>query len=49
MPETPQPSPAWQKFIAYCREIGHGEIEKVKIMDGVPVLAEKVTQKTKFA
>ena len=42
-------TPVWQKFIAYCEEIGHGEIEKLKIQDGVPVLAEKVTQKTRFA
>ena len=41
-------SPSWTKFIEFCQRIGHGEIEKVKIADGVPVLAEKVTKKTKF-
>ena len=42
-------SPAWVKFMEFCARLGHGEIEKVKIQDGVPVLAEKVTEKTKFA
>lgn len=41
-------SPGWVKFIDFCKKIGHGEIEKVKIADGIPVLAEKVTEKTKF-
>lgn len=44
-----QVSPAWFKFIEYCKVIGHGEIDKLKIHNGVPVLAEKVVQKTKFA
>jgi hypothetical protein len=39
----------WLRFIRYCQDIGHGEIDKLKIADGVPVLAEKVVQKTKFA
>jgi len=33
----------------FCKAIGHGEIEKVKILDGTPVLAERVIEKTKFA
>lgn len=41
--------PAWIRFIVYCKTLGHGEIDKLKIQDGVPVLAEKVVQKTKFA
>jgi len=41
--------PAWVKFMDFCKSIGHGEIEKLKIADGVPVLAEKVIEKTKFA
>jgi hypothetical protein len=50
MTSQPLPvSPAWIKFIEFCKGIGHGEIEKLKIQDGIPVLAEKVTQKTKFA
>ena len=42
-------SPGWVKFIEFCKGIGHGEIEKLKIANGMPVLAEKVIQKTKFA
>ena len=34
--------PAWQEFIRYCRELRHGEIERLCIQDGVPVLAEQV-------
>ena len=41
-------SPAWVSFMGFCKRIGHGEIDKLKIADGVPVLAEKVTEKTKF-
>ena len=41
-------SPRWLKFMEFCKKIGHGEIEKLKIADGMPVLAEKVTEKTKF-
>lgn len=40
--------PAWAAFIRYCERVGHGEIEKLKIQDGVPVLAEVTTQKVKF-
>ena len=40
--------PAWQAFIRYCEQLGHGEIEKLKIQDGIPVLAEVTTQKVKF-
>jgi hypothetical protein len=32
----------------FCRTLGYGEIEKLKIQDGLPMLAEKVTQKVKF-
>ena len=48
---TPEvvPSKQWQAFIAFCRELGHGEIQVLKIQDGVPVLAEKVIEKIKFS
>jgi hypothetical protein len=42
------PSKQWQAFITFCRELGHGEIQVLKIQDGVPVLAEKVIEKVKF-
>jgi hypothetical protein len=33
----------------FCAQMSHGEIEKLKIQDGVPVLAELTRQKVKFA
>ena len=41
--------PAWVSFIRYCREMGYGEIERLKIQDGIPVLAEVTRQKIKFS
>jgi hypothetical protein len=40
--------PAWARLMQYCTEIGHGEIEKLKIQDGVPVIADVVREKVKF-
>jgi len=40
--------PAWYAFIRYCAELQHGEIERLKIQDGLPVLAEVITKKVKF-
>jgi hypothetical protein len=40
--------PAWREFIRYCRDMRHGEIERLSIQDGVPVLAEITTKKVKF-
>jgi hypothetical protein len=41
--------PAWRSFIRYCAELQNGEIELLKIQDGLPVLAEVVKKKIKFA
>jgi hypothetical protein len=41
--------PAWSLFMKYCAELGHGEIEILKIQDGLPVLAEVIKKKVKFA
>jgi len=41
--------PAWQAFVRYCAELQHGEIELLKIQDGLPVLAEVIRKKVKFA
>ena len=41
--------PAWHAFIRYCAELQHGEIETLKIQDGLPVLAEVVRRKVKFS
>jgi hypothetical protein len=40
---------AWLQFIRYCAELGHGEIEKLKIQDGLPMVAETTVKKVKFA
>jgi len=40
--------PAWQAFMRYCEKLQHGEIECLKIQDGLPVLAEVTTKKVKF-
>jgi hypothetical protein len=41
--------PIWRAFIRYCAELQHGEIELLKIQDGLPMLAEAVKKKVKFA
>ncbi len=45
--ESPLP-PAWREFIRYCRDMRHGEIERLSIQDGLPVLAEITKKKIKF-
>ena len=37
--------PAWLRLMRYCAELGHGEIEKLKIQDGLPMAAEVTTKK----
>jgi hypothetical protein len=41
--------PAWLAFVRYCQEMGHGEIERLKIQDGIPVLVEVSRRKIKFS
>lgn len=38
----------WTQFIKFCEKLKFGEIEKLKIQDGVPIIAEKVTERVKF-
>jgi hypothetical protein len=45
--EDPVP-PGWREFIRFCRELRHGEIERLSIQDGVPVLAEITRKKVRF-
>jgi hypothetical protein len=40
--------PGWRQLIELCRQIRHGELERVAIQDGVPVLVELTRQKVKF-
>jgi hypothetical protein len=43
-----QVSEQWARLIRFCQELGHGEIEKLKIQDGVPVIADVVREKVRF-
>jgi hypothetical protein len=40
--------PSWIEFVRFCSELKHGEIENLKIQDGIPLLAEVVRRKIKF-
>jgi hypothetical protein len=40
--------PLWYSFIRYCENLKYGEIEKLKIQDGLPLLAEEVRRKIRF-
>ena len=40
--------PAWLALIRYCGELRHGELDRLSIQDGVPVIAEHVRHKVKF-
>jgi len=40
--------PAWVALIRHCQEIGFGEIERIKIQSGLPVLVEKTTKRFKL-
>ena len=40
--------PAWQAFVRYCEKLQHGDIERLRIQNGLPVLAEVTTKKVKF-
>jgi hypothetical protein len=42
-------SPAWREFIRFCESLRHGEIERLSIQDGMPVLAEITKRKIKFS
>ena len=39
----------WCDFIHYCEKIGFGEIQNLKIQDGLPQIAEVVKKKISFA
>lgn len=40
--------PAWLAFIRFCAELKHGEVDRLLIQDGLPVLAEMTKKKVKF-
>ena len=39
----------WCDFITLCEKMGFGEIENLKIQDGLPVVAEVVKKKINFS
>lgn len=41
--------PAWYALIKYCESLRYGEIEKLKIQDGLPMIAEVVKKKINFS
>ena len=41
--------PSWLAFVKFCAELQHGEIEHLKIQDGLPFLAEVTRKKEKFS
>ena len=41
-------APAWCEFIRFCTDLKHGEIERLAIQDGLPVLATTTRKKVKF-
>ena len=47
-PTAASPHPAWRAFVRFCEKLRHGEIERLSIQDGLPVLAEVVKKKIKF-
>ena len=38
--------PSWIAFAKFCQELEHGEMENLKIQDGLPVMAENRTQES---
>jgi hypothetical protein len=40
--------PAWQQFIRFCAELGHGDVERLRIQNGLPMLVEQAIKKVKF-
>lgn len=46
---APELHPAWRAFLRYCAEMRFGEIERLSIQDGLPVLAEVTKRKVKFS
>lgn len=41
--------PDWMTFIRYCEDLGFGELEKIRIRNGIPVMAEQAIKKIKFS
>lgn len=40
--------PAWARLMRYCAGLGHEQVERLKIQNGLPVMADVVREKVKF-
>lgn len=40
--------PAWRALMRLCREIQHGELERLVVQDGLPVLVELTRKKVRL-
>ena len=40
--------PGWRQFVELCRQLRYGELERVAIQDGVPVMVELTRQKVRL-
>ena len=40
--------PLWLSFMRYCESMDNGEIDILKIQDGLPVFAEETRDKVEF-
>lgn len=40
--------PAWLELMKLCERLGYGEIDRLKVHDGLPVMAEITRQKVKL-
>jgi hypothetical protein len=49
LPRPPGLHPAWLSLIRFCHDLGFGEIERLKIQDGLPVSAEVVRKKIRWS
>jgi len=47
-PPAPGLHPTWLSLIRFCHDLGFGEIERLKIQDGLPVSAEVVRKKVRW-
>ena len=45
---TIQVSPIWIDFIEFCQKLKYGELEQLKIKDGIPVSAKRAFEHIRF-
>jgi hypothetical protein len=40
--------PSWCAFIAFCEKLKFGELDRLKIQDGLPMMVEQVKKRVRF-